>query len=199
MDRVNRPLPTNNLSMLHFSSFHPKHIKTAIPYGQALCIHGICSDEEECDRHLNVLKDALIRTGYDAQFFDHQFRRATVKNRNDLLRRQPQKRLIGYPSSSSTSLERRSYAMFFAAFNTLSMTMSTSPRSSPTPPLLAFKKPPNLKQTTVRSKLPSLQDNIDHNSIQARHGNLCKTCQIMDMDTTITHGNTTHHVHGRYS
>eukprot|EP00061_Rhincodon_typus_P014201 g41085.t1 len=56
----------------------------------------------------------------------------------------------------------------------------------PMPPLLAFKQPPNLKQIIVRSKLSSLQDNIDHNTIQPCHGNLCKTCQRFDMDTTIT-------------
>eukprot|EP00061_Rhincodon_typus_P009592 g33220.t1 len=39
----------------------------------------------------------------------------------------------------------------------------------PTPPLLIFKQLPNLKQTIVRSKLPSFQDNIDHNTIQPRH------------------------------
>eukprot|EP00061_Rhincodon_typus_P011952 g37336.t1 len=56
----------------------------------------------------------------------------------------------------------------------------------PRPPLPAFKQPPNLKQTIVRSKLPSLQDDIDHNTMQPRQDNLCKTCQIIDMDTTIT-------------
>eukprot|EP00061_Rhincodon_typus_P008207 g30618.t1 len=69
----------------------------------------------------------------------------------------------------------------------------------PTPPLLAFKQPPNLKQTIVHNKLPSHQNNIDRNTTQPCHDSLCKTCQIIDMDTTITRGNTTHHVHGRYS
>eukprot|EP00061_Rhincodon_typus_P013021 g39124.t1 len=54
-----------------------------------------------------------------------------------------------------------------------------------TPPILAFKQRPNLKQTIVHSKLPSLQDNIDHNTTQPCHGNLCKTCQIIDKNTTI--------------
>eukprot|EP00061_Rhincodon_typus_P005474 g25026.t1 len=67
------------------------------------------------------------------------------------------------------------------------------------PPDLAFKQPPNLKQTIVRSKLLSLQDNINHNTTQPCNGNLCKTCQIINTDTTITYGNTTHHIHGRYS
>eukprot|EP00061_Rhincodon_typus_P004320 g22293.t1 len=80
--------PMDNLMMLHFSSFHPKHIKTAVPYGQALCIHRICLDEEEHDGRLKVLKDALIGTGYDAQLVNHQFQWATAKNRNDVLRKQ---------------------------------------------------------------------------------------------------------------
>eukprot|EP00061_Rhincodon_typus_P003619 g20533.t1 len=54
-------------------------------------------------------------------------------------------------------------------------------KTIPTSPLPAFKQPPNLKQIIVRSKLPSLQD-IDHNTTQPCHGNLCKTCQIIDMD-----------------
>eukprot|EP00061_Rhincodon_typus_P007584 g29426.t1 len=49
---------------------------------------------------------------------------------------------------------------------------------------------PNLKQAIVHKILPSLQDNIDHNTTQPCHGNLCKTCQIIDLDTTITRGHT---------
>eukprot|EP00061_Rhincodon_typus_P010450 g34755.t1 len=56
----------------------------------------------------------------------------------------------------------------------------------PHPVLLAFKQLPNVKQTVVHSKLTSLQDNIDHSNTQPYHGNLYETCQINDMDTTIT-------------
>eukprot|EP00061_Rhincodon_typus_P004344 g22353.t1 len=56
----------------------------------------------------------------------------------------------------------------------------------PMPPLLTLKQPPNFKQTIGRSKLPSLQDKIDHNTIQHCHGNRCKMRQIIDVDTTIT-------------
>eukprot|EP00061_Rhincodon_typus_P015086 g42563.t1 len=57
---------------------------------------------------------------------------------------------------------------------------------------LTIKELPNLKQATVHSKLPSLQENSDHNTTQPCHGHLCETCQTIDMDTTITHGNSTH-------
>eukprot|EP00061_Rhincodon_typus_P016346 g44520.t1 len=82
--------PTDNLTMLHFSAFHPKHVKEAIPSGQSLRTHRICSGEEERDRLLKILKDVLIRTGYDAQLIDRQFRHVTVKNSNNFLRKQTQ-------------------------------------------------------------------------------------------------------------
>eukprot|EP00061_Rhincodon_typus_P006139 g26452.t1 len=82
--------PMDKLMILHFSSFHPKHIKETFPYGQAKCIHRICSDEEEHDGHLKVLKDTLVRMRYDAQLIDHQLRRGAVKNHNKLFRRQTQ-------------------------------------------------------------------------------------------------------------
>eukprot|EP00061_Rhincodon_typus_P017775 g46628.t1 len=56
----------------------------------------------------------------------------------------------------------------------------------PTPPLLAFKQLLNLKQTIVHSKLLSLHENINHNTTKPCHGNLCKTCQIINMDAAIT-------------
>eukprot|EP00061_Rhincodon_typus_P005271 g24573.t1 len=189
----------HNLMMLHFSTFHPKNIKTAIRYGQAPCMHRICSDEKEQNGHLKVRKDALTGTGYNAQLIDHQFRRATAKNCNDLLRRQTrdttdrvsfviqyfprEERLCHVPCSLQHIInDNEQLAKVF-----------------PTPLLFAFKQPPNLKQTIVHSKLFSLQDNIDHNTTQPCIGNLCKTYQIINMDTTISRGNTTHRVDGRYS
>eukprot|EP00061_Rhincodon_typus_P014099 g40912.t1 len=112
-------------------SFHPKPIKTAIPYGQALCTHRICLNEEERDRHLKVLKDALIGTGYSSIAHSDVPQRKTVM---------------------TSSEDRRGICLI--------------------------------------GKLPRLLGNIDHNTIQPCHGNLCKTFQIFDVDTTITRGNT---------
>eukprot|EP00061_Rhincodon_typus_P007228 g28729.t1 len=184
--------PTETLMMLHFSSFHSNHIKEAIPYGQALCIDSICSDEKEHDGHLKALKDALIRTGYNAQL-NHQFRHVTVKNRNDLLRRQTQdmtdrELFIFQYLPGAEKLYHVLHSLQCITNDNEHLT-----KIFPMSPLHAIKQLLNLKQTIVCSKLPSLQDNIDHNTIQPCHSNLCKTCQIFDMDTTIKRGNTTHH------
>eukprot|EP00061_Rhincodon_typus_P006668 g27555.t1 len=187
----------DNLTMLHFSSFHPKHIKTATAYRQALRICRICLDEEECDGHLKVLKYALIGTGYDAQLIDCQFRHVTARNRNDLLRSQIR----------DTSDRVAIIVQYFPGAEKLHHVLCSLQniiddnehltKILPTPPLLTFKQPPNLKQTIVRSKLPAFR--TTSNTTLYNPVNLCKTCQIIDMDTTITHGNTTHQVYGRYS
>eukprot|EP00061_Rhincodon_typus_P003020 g19089.t1 len=106
---------------------------------------------------------------------------------------------IGYPSSSSTSPGVETLHHVLRNLQHIIDDDEHLTKIFPTPPLLSFKQPSNLKQTIIRSKLPSLQDNIDHNTTLPCHGNLCKTCQMFDMDTTITRGNITHRVHGRFS
>ncbi|XP_072359247.1 uncharacterized protein [Scyliorhinus torazame] len=190
--------PTDNLMMLHFSSFHPKHIKEAIPYGQALRVHRICSDEEERNRHLQTLKDALVRTGYGTRLIDRQFQRATAKNRTDLLRRQIWDTTDRIPFVVQYFPGAEKLRHLLHSLQHVIDDDEHLAKVIPTPPLLAFKQPRNLKRTIVCSKLPSLQ-NSDHDTTQPCHGNLCKTCQIIDMDTTITRENTTHQVRDTYS
>ncbi|XP_072436175.1 uncharacterized protein [Chiloscyllium punctatum] len=186
--------PTDNLTMLHFSSFHPKHIKTAIPYGHALHIHRICSDEEERDEHLEVLKDALTRMGYDAQLIDRQFQRATARNCNDL-RRQTRAATDRVPFVVQYFPGAEKLHHVFRDLQHIINEDEHLAKTFPTPPLLAFKQPPNRKQIVIHSKLPGCQDS----SLQPCQGRHCKTCQSVDIDTTITHGNTSHLVHGMYS
>eukprot|EP00061_Rhincodon_typus_P010885 g35501.t1 len=180
--------PMDNLMMVHFSSFHPKPVK---PYP-----HRLCSDEEQ-DEHLKVLKDVLIETGYSAQLVSRQFQPAMAKSLNDLLRRQTRNTSdrVPFVVQYSPGVEKLCHVLCSLQH----IDDEHLSKIFPIPSLLAFKQLLNLKQTVVRSNLPSLQDNIDHRTIQPCHGNLCKTCQIFYVDAAITQGNTTHHVHGRYS
>ncbi|XP_067844434.1 uncharacterized protein [Heptranchias perlo] len=149
--------PTDNLTMLHFSSFHPNHVKEAIPYVQALRIHRVCSDEEERDGHLQTLKDALVRTGYDPRLIDRQFQRATAKNRTDLLRRLTRDAtnrvpfVVQYfPGAEKLRHVLRSLQHVINDDEHLAMAI-------PTPQLLAFKQPPNLKQSSFAANYPAFR------------------------------------------
>ncbi|XP_078057016.1 uncharacterized protein LOC144481742 [Mustelus asterias] len=171
----------------------------AIPYGQALRIHRICSDEEDRNRHLQTLKDALIRTGYGARLIDQQFQRATAKNRTDLLRRQTRDTVDRVPFVVQYFPGAEKLQHLLRSLQHVIDEDEHLAKAIPTPPLLAFKQPHNLKQTIVHSKLPSLQENSDHDTTQPCHSNLCKTCRIIDTDAIISRVNTIHQVHGTYS
>eukprot|EP00061_Rhincodon_typus_P006434 g27066.t1 len=134
----------------------------------------------------NLCKDAFIRTGYDAQLNDRQFQRATEKNHNDLLKRQTRDTSDRVPFIIQYFLGVEKLHHVFRSLKHIIDDNEHLAKIFPMPLLVAIKQPPNLKQTIVCNKLPSLQDNNDHNTVQPCHGNLCKTCQIFDVDTTIT-------------
>ena len=50
---------------LAMSSCHPRHCKQAIPYGQALRLHHICSEEHQFKQRTTELKQYLIRRGHN--------------------------------------------------------------------------------------------------------------------------------------
>eukprot|EP00061_Rhincodon_typus_P009793 g33569.t1 len=158
----------------------------------------ICySDKEEHDGHLKLLNDALIRTENDAQLISSncQFQCATAENHHVLLRGWTNR--VPFVVQYFPGVEKLRHALH--SLQHINDDNEHLTKILPTAPLFAFKQPPNLNQTIVCSKLPSLQDNIDHETTQPCHGNLCMTYQIIDMDTTMTHGSTIHHMHGRYS
>ncbi|XP_072359720.1 uncharacterized protein [Scyliorhinus torazame] len=160
--------PTDNLTMLHFSSFQPKLIKEAIPYRQALRIHRICSDEEERNSHLQTLKDALVRTGYGARLIDQQFQRATAKNRTDLLRRQTWDTTDRIPFVVQYFPGAEKLHHLLHSLQHVIDDDEHLAKVIPTPPLLAFKQPRNLKQT-IAANYPAFRTatTMPHNPAMA--------------------------------
>eukprot|EP00061_Rhincodon_typus_P010788 g35336.t1 len=126
-------------------------------------------------------------TRYAPQYANIFMHSATAKNGNDLLRRQTRDMSdrVSFIVQYIPRTEKLHHVL-----HSLQHIIDDDEHLAkifPMSPLLAFKQSPNLKQTIVCSKLPAFSD---HNTIQPCHGNLCKTCQIFDMDTTIAHGNT---------
>ena len=186
--------------MLHFSSFHPRHVKKAIPYGQALRIHRICSNEDDRDLHLWTLRNALTRNGYDTSLINLQFRRAISQNRQSLLTR-----------NTSTATEPRIpfVVTYFPGADHLRNTLrqvqhliDDDPYLTevlPTPPLLAIRQPPNLKKTLVRSRLPDTDSTTDTSHLLPCNRPRCQTCQLINTETTITRDDTSHTLSGTYT
>ncbi|XP_072007089.1 uncharacterized protein [Engystomops pustulosus] len=74
---------TNNL--LHFSSFHPRHLKNGIPTGQFLRLKRNCSDQSDFRRHARELTHRFQERGYPQKIISGAFTRAKLSERKDLL------------------------------------------------------------------------------------------------------------------
>ena len=70
---------------LHSSSYHPSNPKGNIPYGQALRMKKISSEETEFQKAIELMETAFTNRGCTVDNLREQFDRANSKQRQDLL------------------------------------------------------------------------------------------------------------------
>ena len=56
--------PTDCHHYLHYQYSHPLHIKTSIPFSQALRVNRICSSEKDFKTHVSHMEEWLLARGY---------------------------------------------------------------------------------------------------------------------------------------
>ena len=89
--------PTDRQSYLYRTSAHPEHLKKNIPYGQALRLKKICSEDHEFDKAAQLLSDKLKSRKYKDEEIITQISKAKSQNRNLLLQSRERKPLNRIP------------------------------------------------------------------------------------------------------
>ena len=79
-----KPMATN--SYLLKSSCHPNHVTNNIPYGLALRIKMICSEQESFEKEVQKLKSMLVKRNYKAKNVELMFDEVHKMDRKDILR-----------------------------------------------------------------------------------------------------------------
>ena len=77
--------PTDTHQCLAFRSCHPRHVKEAIPYGQASRLRRICSSDQIFDERVKELKRNLCKRGFKKDKTSAQCETAKAKDRKALL------------------------------------------------------------------------------------------------------------------
>ena len=89
--------PTDRQAYLHKDSAHPSHLKKSIPYGQALRLKRICTENEEFKKASIQLTEKLRKRGYNEKEIIDQINRVEERNRGELLQYKIKKPMTRIP------------------------------------------------------------------------------------------------------
>ena len=173
--------PTDTHQFLDPNSSHPYHCKKGIPYGQALRLNRICSDNTKFDKHCNDLEKWLMERGYNEKMVRNQILRAREHSRIDLLERKEQQL-----SEQKLTFNITCYPTFQnvrAIMEELHKLLTPNKEHSkvfPNVPVIGFRNGKSLKDFLARATLPKIN----------RSGRCepcgIKTCLVCDSISTAT-------------
>ena len=147
--------PTDSHSYLLYSSSHPSHVKDSIPYSQFFRIRRLCSEDSDFNSKCDEMSNFFFERGYPDSILSKALNRVQNVNRESALE----------PSASDNE-ERIPFTLTFypnnlAARNVVLRNfkiLQSDPKTVPifpNPPLVSFKRDRNLRNSLVRSSLPS--------------------------------------------
>ena len=166
--------PTDTHQYLHQRSCHPSHCKSSIAYSQALRMRRICSRPTDYHRHVEELKENLIKRGHDGERVILGIERATGVSREQSLT----------PRTKESEQVTPLVVTFHPDLPHLTRILrdhqcviDISPRlkgALPKCPLVAYRRPPNLRDILVRAAFKQQRETYKGNS-PCKHPR-CKTC-----------------------
>ncbi len=166
--------PTDRHIYVHEKSSHSNSVKRAIPYGLAIRLKRICSEESDYQRHKLELKQQLRKRGYSGKSIERQLRKADVIPREDTLAEKPQQKRN----------KRVTYGAHLPDVSTIiKQRMNILHRSArmkevfEEPPLLSFRRDRNIGVLLIHEKLNKI--------MSQSHVKQCKVCPILDGDGTV--------------
>ena len=178
--------PTDKHQHLLYSSCHPLHTKKAIPFSLALRLRRICATDATFHTRTAQLATYLLKRGYNRNFVNKQIRRAADIPRQLTLQTKDinKPKRIPFITTFNPSLPHISN-IIKKHFNLL-LSSNRCKSVFQHPPVVAFRRSPNLRDLLVTAKLPSNSANPQLPCGSFRCGKNCATCPY------ISHGLTTY-------
>ena len=169
--------PTDTHQYLHAKSCHRSSTKRAIPYGQAVRIKRICSNENTLKERLNELEHWLLKRGYESENVRPEIERVYDRSREDLLRKREKVQddlvtlvLTYHPALKVVRDILRKAHRHVAKSVKLSKVLTSPPR-------VAFRNAKTLKDRLVRSKLKT-KPNKEPGVFACGRSN-CEICDVL--------------------
>ena len=146
--------PGKKCTYLMPSSCHPSHICNNIPYSLALRLKRICSDETDFLSELDVLKDKLLSRGYRTKFILAAFDKVKVLDRTVALQKSVKKDVDRIVLSIPYDPRLPSVSSILYKFWKVMIENPRLKKIFPSPPMVCWTRPKNLREHLIRAKLP---------------------------------------------
>ncbi|PIK43184.1 hypothetical protein BSL78_19969 [Apostichopus japonicus] len=176
--------PTNKHNYLLPSSCHPRHCTRNIPYSQALRIRRICSSEVDFDSRTKELSQHLL---------NRQYFRGTIENAIKKAKSKPRTETLTYKTRQTSSKRVPLVTEFHPGLPPLAniiqknfhLLQGTERLKSVFPelPVIAFKRPSNLRDILVRASFRDdtpLGESKTETTGSSPCTQNCKTCLLVD-------------------
>ncbi len=168
-------------------SDHPNTVKKSIPYGLAIRLKRICSEEADYKRHRAELKYQLRGRGYDMRFIERQLKRVDPLKREDLLQyRKGRQQSNRVPLVLTFAKQLPDVQEIVHKRMSLLYKSDRMKQIFQQPPVLAFRRDRNISDVLVHGKLNRLMrsENVDEGQCK------CKVCErIVTENITSGDGN----------
>lgn len=179
--------PTDSHMFLHPSSCHPKHCTRNIPYSQALRLRRICSDDNAFEVRCNELAKQFVGRGYRSGEVKRSIEKASHISRADALSYTTKTRSQRVPLVTSFHPDLPPLQAIIKKHWPIIESQSRFKKVFPVPPVLSFKRPPNLKDILVRAnvntpKVARDSENLEVGCTRCIKG--CKTCDYIQVTNT---------------
>ena len=146
---------TDRNQYLLTTSCHPAHVTKNIPFSLALRIVRICSLSEDRDKRLEELKSLLLTRNYKSKLIDAAIQKAIQIPRTEALKKVIKSKNSPRPVFAITFDPR--LPSISGIVQRHWRTMVKDPHLSeafPLPPLVSYRRPPNVRDKAIRSKVP---------------------------------------------
>lgn len=163
---------TDRNTYLHYSSFHPKHLKDNLPYGQLLRLKRNSTDTNDFNKEADNLYKQLQARGYPKQVLNRTLTRSSCISRTSLLqpkRRHEENRITWALEFSPHSNQLR--RIIFKHWHLLQEIEGCS-----SPPRIGFRRTKNLRNILVRANIR--QDSLTTGFRQPKGHFRCGHCKI---------------------
>ncbi|XP_071792086.1 uncharacterized protein [Asterias amurensis] len=198
--------PTDKHQYLHSTSCHPRHCKTSIAYSQALRLRRICSNDSDFIHHSQELKKHLVSRGHSSLAVHRAIQKVKARSRESVLSKGPKKQQsptgkVPFVVTFHPSLPP--IRKITSSNHHILHTSDRLQRAVQEEPIVAFRRPPSLRDLIVRAEVPPINDDVNpplpQGTFRCSNISKCIVCRqhIRESDSfTSNTGGTTHKTRG---